>query len=67
MRAGRVATLEDARHYLAQTWGITYGSVSGVWWQLRRRKAKPKTGRRRHRQVDQDQQAAFKKGGSASR
>ena len=66
MRAGRVARLEDARRYLAEQWGITYGSVSGVWWQLRKHNAKPKTGRRRHRQADGEAQAAFKKGGSAS-
>ncbi len=62
MRAGRVARLEDARRYLAEQWGIAYGSVSGVWWQLRQRKAKPKTGRRRHRQTDEVAQAAFKSG-----
>ena len=66
MRAGQVATLEDARRYLAARWGITYGSVSGVWWHLRKRNAKPKTGRRRHQQADGAAQAAFKKGGSAS-
>jgi transposase len=66
MRAGQVARLEDARRYLAEQWGITYGSVSGVWWQLRKRTAKPKTGRRRHRQADGAAQAAFTQGGSAS-
>jgi transposase len=62
MRAGRVARLEDARRYLAEQWGITYGSVSGVWWQLRKHKAKPKTGRRRHRQADAAAQEAFTSG-----
>ena len=66
MRAGKIVTLADAQAYLAAEWGIAYRSVGGVWWQLRRHKAKPKTGRRQHRQTDPAQQAAFKKGGSIS-
>lgn len=62
MRAGRVSTLRDARRYLAERWGIVYGSLSGVWWQLHRRKARPKTGRRRHRQADRARQEAFTRG-----
>ena len=52
MRAGRIATLEGARRYLAEGWGIEYGSLNGVWWPLRQHKIKPKTGRRRHRKAD---------------
>ena len=61
-RAGQVATLADARRYLAEAWGIEYGSGSGVWWQLRKRRARPKTGRRRHRRADAAAQEAFKSG-----
>ena len=61
MRAGRVATLEDARRYLAERWGIEYGSLNGVWWQLRRHGARPKTGRRRHAQADPAAQEAFRR------
>jgi tRNA(fMet)-specific endonuclease VapC len=62
MRAGRIATLADARRYLAERWGIAYASLNGVWWQLRKHKTKPKTGRRRHRQADAAAQEAFKDG-----
>ena len=66
MKQGQIATLEQARQYLAQRWGIPSQSVNGVWWHLHRRRAKPKTGRRRHRRADAHHQEAFKKT-SASR
>lgn len=66
MKQGQIATLEQARQYLAHRWEIHYQSVNGVWWHLHRRRAKPKTGRRRHRRADPAQQEAFKKT-SASR
>jgi transposase len=62
MRAGAIATLEDARRYLAERWGIEYASLNGVWWQLRRHKIKLKTGRRRHRKADAAAQEAFRAG-----
>lgn len=62
MRAGRIASLEDARRYLAERWGVEYGSLNGVWWQLRKHRIKLKTGRRRHRKADGAAQAAFKAG-----
>lgn len=62
MRAGRVATLEEARQYLAERWDIGYGSINGVWWQLRKRGARPKTGRRRHAKADPVAQEAFRRG-----
>lgn len=62
MRAGAIATLEDARRYLAEQWGIAYASLNGVWWQLRKHRIKLKTGRRRHRRADPAAQAAFKAG-----
>jgi transposase len=61
MRAGRIATLEDARRYLAERWGVAYASLNGVWWQLRKHKVKLKTGRRRHRRADAAAQEEFKK------
>jgi transposase len=61
MRAGRVAHLKDAQAYLRERHGIAY-SLSGVWELLRRRRAKPKTGRKRHPAADPAAQAAFKKG-----
>lgn len=62
MREGRIATLEDARRYLAERWGVEYASPNGVWWQLRKHRIKLKTGRRRHRKADAAAQAAFKAG-----
>lgn len=62
MRAGRIATLGDARRYLAERWGVEYASPNGVWWQLRKHRIKLKTGRRRHRKADAAAQAAFKAG-----
>lgn len=61
MKQGQVATLEQARQYLGRRWGIHYQSVNGVWWHLHQRRARPKTGRRRHRRADPAQQEAFKK------
>lgn len=62
MRAGRIATLADARRYLAERWGVEYASLNGVWWQLRKHKIKLKTGRRRHRKADAAAQEAFRGG-----
>jgi len=65
MRAGRIATLEEARHYLERVWGIKYKSGKSVWWVFKRHRVKWKTGRRRHRQANQEQQATFKKTSAA--
>ena len=62
MRAGAIATLEDARRYLRARWGVEYASLNGVWWQLRKHRIKLKTGRRRHRKADPAAQEAFKAG-----
>jgi transposase len=62
MRAGQVATLADARRYLAEGHGVEYASLNGVWWQLRKHKIKLKTGRRRHRKADAAAQEAFRAG-----
>jgi transposase len=60
MQAGRIARLKDAQAYLRERHGIAY-SLNGVWELLRRRRAKPKTGRRQHVRADPAAQAAFKK------
>jgi transposase len=62
MRAGAIATLEDARRYLAEEHGVVYASLNGVWWQLRKHKIELKTGRRRHRRADPAAQEAFRAG-----
>jgi transposase len=62
MKRGAIATLEDARRYLQEEWDITYRSLNGIWWQLRKYRIKLKTGRRRHRKADQEAQDAFKAG-----
>lgn len=60
MKAGEVATLEQARQLLAEQ-GVPYKSVGGVSSLLIRHKVKLKTGRPRHVQSDEAAQAAFKK------
>jgi transposase len=57
--AGRIVGQEDARRYLAETWGITYRSVNAISYQFKRRKVKWKTGRRRHANADAAAQATF--------
>jgi transposase len=59
LEAGRIAGQEDARRYLAETWGVRYESVNGISYQFKQRKVKWKTGRRRHAKADADAQAAF--------
>ena len=62
MAAGQIATLKDAQRYLADTHGIVYPSLNGVWQQLRKHKIKLKTGRRRHALADVAAQEAFRAG-----
>ena len=61
MVAGNIATLKDAQAYLSQEWGIVYPSLNGIWLQFRKHRAKPKSGRRRHRRADVSAQEALKK------
>ena len=60
MESGSIATLHQAKDYLNNVWAIDY-TIPGLWWQLKQRKVKKKTGRRRHQKADSDQLQAFKK------
>ncbi len=59
LEAGRITGQEDARRYLEAVWGVRYASVNGISYQFKKRKAKWKTGRRRHAKADAAAQAAF--------
>ena len=62
MAAGQIATLKQAQAYLAEEHGVVYGSLQGVWWQLRKHRITLKTGRRRHEYADAAAQEAFRAG-----
>ncbi len=61
MRVGHIATMQDARDYLEQQWGISYKNGKSLWWLFKKHRVKRKTGRRRHQKAKAEQQAAFKK------
>jgi transposase len=61
MRAGDIATMQDARDYLEREWGIRYKNGKSLWWLFKKHRVKWKTGRRRHKKASAEQQAAFKK------
>ncbi len=61
MRAGHIATMQDARNYLEREWGIRYKNGKSLWWLFKKHRVKWKTGRRRHKKANAEQQAAFKK------
>jgi transposase len=61
MRKGHMATMEDARDYLEREWGIRYKNGKSLWWLFKKHRVKWKTGRRRHKKANAEQQAAFKK------
>src|SRR5712692_7887104 len=61
MRAGQIATMQDARNYLEREWGISYKNGKSLWWLFKKHRVKWKTGRRRHKKANAAQQAAFKK------
>ena len=61
MQAGQIATLEEARSFLKQQFGIVYQGVSGLSRWCKRHRIKRKTGRRRHAHASAKAQGAFKK------
>ncbi len=61
MRAGHIATMPEARNYLEREWGIRYKNGKSLWWLFKKHRVKWKTGRRRHKKANAEQQAAFKK------
>lgn len=61
MLGGEIATLKDAQRFLTAQHDIHYQSLGGVWWMLRQRNVRLKTGRRRHRQADAAAQTAYKR------
>jgi transposase len=60
MRAGHIATMQDARNYLEREWSISYKNGKSLWWLFKKHRGKWKTGRRRHKKANAEQQAAFK-------
>ena len=60
-RAGHIVTMQDARNYLEREWGISYKNGKSLWWLFKKHRVKWKTGRRRHKKANAEQQAAFKK------
>jgi transposase len=65
MRAGHIATMQDARDYLEREWGIRYQNGKELGWLFKKHRVKCKTGRRRHKKANAEQQAAFKKTSAA--
>ena len=61
MRAGHIVTMQDARNYLEREWGISYKNGKSLWWLFKKHRVKWKTGRRRHKKANAEQQAVFKK------
>ena len=61
MRAGHIATMQDARDYLEREWDISYKNGKSLWWLFKKHRVKWKTGRRRHQKANAEQQVAFKK------
>ena len=61
MRAGHIATMQEARNYLEREWGIRYKNGKELGWLFKKHRVKWKTGRRRHKKANAEQQAALKK------
>ena len=60
MRAGHIATMQDARNYLEREWGISYKNGKEHGWLFKKQRVKWKTGRRRHKKAHAEHQAACK-------
>jgi transposase len=61
MKRGKIATLEEARRFLDERFGIYYEGVSGLSRLFKRHQTKLKTGRRRSKGASEEEQRAFKK------
>ena len=61
MRAGQIATMQDARDYLEREYNISYKNGKSLWWLFKKHRVKWKTGRRRHQKANAEQQLTFKK------
>jgi transposase len=61
MERGEIATLEEARQFVATHDQIVYQSFQGIAKVLAKHHIKKKTGRRRHRKASAEVQQAFKK------
>jgi transposase len=60
MKRGEISTVAQAYEFLVER-GVGYSHPESVGGLLRRRKAKPKTGRPRHEKADPKEQEDFKK------
>jgi hypothetical protein len=67
LEQGELATIEQARQYVAIHDQIVYTSLHGVYRVLRKPHITKKTGRRRHAKASADAQQAFTKTSSAER
>lgn len=61
MAQGAIATIEQARQYVAAQDQLVYQSQQGIAAVLHKAKIRKKTGRRRHRKASADAQGALKK------
>jgi transposase len=61
MRAGQIASMQDARNSLQEQWGIAYKNGKSLWWLFKKHRIKWKTGGRQHQKANVEQQNAFKK------
>lgn len=63
LRAGTTRTVDQLRHWMARTFGVTW-SYEGLRKALHRERIRLKVPRPRHEKTDRAAQAAWKKGGS---
>ena len=60
-RRDGMISLEEARCYLIERWGIHYKGITSISMLFKRHKIKKKTGRKRHPKSDLQAQSDFKK------
>ena len=61
---GRFRTAGEIRDWIAEEYGVTY-KMGGIYSLMHRLRCSPKVPRPLHAKADQEQQASWKKGGSA--